>query len=140
MADNAMRMSNALEEAAKSLKSEDIGSEIVVTFEPKDEAAPFTVLVLSENGVTYDELIERGLDRLIVEDLFPQLSHIDLKERATLIVYQNGAISYTTHYRRFVDVKTTQIISGKGDTDISVKTIEVAKGNGTDEVVLIELQ
>ena len=35
---------------------------------------------------------------------------------------------------------TTQIINGKGNTDIIVKTIGVGTGNITDEVLLIELQ
>ena len=85
------------------------------------------------------ELIEEGLDSLLVENLFPQLSYIDLKNRATSVVYQNGTISFTTYYRRFLDVNTTQIINGKGDTDIRVKTIGVGPGNVTDEVLLIEL-
>jgi hypothetical protein len=140
MMDNATIMAYDLKSAAKKLEDQPIGSELMLTYKPEDAEAPFTMLILSENGVTYDELIERGLDSLIVEDLFPQLSHIDLKERATLIVYQNGTISYTTHYRRFVDVKTTQIISGKGNTEITVKTIGVGKGNVTDEVLLVELQ
>ena len=71
---------------------------------------------------------------------FNQSKYIDLKNRATSVVYQNGTISFTTYYRRFVDVNTTQIINGKGNTDIIVKTIGVGTGNITDEVLLIELQ
>ena len=138
--DNAANLAYDLETAAKELKSQENGSEFVINFEPVDTEAPFTILVLSEKGVTFDELIEKGLDSLLVEDLFPQLSYIDLKNRATLIVYQNGSISFTTYYRRFVDVKTTQVINGIGVTDILVKTIGVGPGNLSDEVLLIELQ
>lgn len=138
--DNAVNLAYNLEAAAKELKSQEIGSEFVINFEPVDTEAPFTILVLSEKGVTFDELIEKGLDSLIVEDLFPQLSYIDLKNGATLIVYQNGSISFTTHYRRFVDVKTTQVINSIGVTDILVKTIGIGPGNLSDEVLLIELQ
>ena len=138
--DNAVNLAYDLEEAAKSLKSQKIGSEFVINFEPIDTEAPFTILIFSEKGVTFSELIEKGLDSLLVEDLFPQLSYIDLKDRATGVVYQNGTISFTTYYRRFVDVNTTQIINGTGVTDILVKTIGVNPGNVTDEVLLIELQ
>jgi hypothetical protein len=137
--DNAVNLAYNLEAAAKKLKSQEIGSEFVINFEPVDTEAPFTILVLSEKGVTFDELIEIGLDSLIVEDLFPQLSYIDLKNGATLIVYQNASISFTTHYKRFVDVKTTQVISSLGVTDILVKTIGIGQGNLSDEVLLIEL-
>lgn len=138
--DNAVKLAYDLEEAANELKSKVTGSEFVINFEPIDVEAPFTILLLSENGVTYDELIEKGVDSLIVEDLFPQLSYIDLKERATLIVYQNGSISFTTYYRRFVDVKSTQVISGTGNTDILLKTVGLGQGNLSDEVLLIELK
>ena len=140
MRDNAVNLAYNLEAAAKKLKSQEIGSEFVINFEPKDSEAPFTVLIFSEKGVTFNELIEKGLDSLLVEELFPQLSYIDLKNRATSVVYQNGIISFTTYYRRFVDVNTTQIINGKGVTDILVKTIGVGPGNVSDEVLLIELQ
>jgi hypothetical protein len=140
MRDNAVNLAYNLEAAAKTLKSQKIGSEFVINFEPIDTEAPFTILIFSENGVTFNELIKKGLDSLLVEDLFPQLSYINLKDGATLIVYQNGTISFTTYYRRFVDVNTTQIINGKGNTDIIVKTIGVGTGNITDEVLLIELQ
>lgn len=138
--DNAVNLAYDLEKAAKKLKSQEIGSEFIINFEPVDTESPFTILVLSEKGVTFDELIEKGLDSLIVEDLFPQLSYIDLKKRATLIVYQNGSISFTTYYRRFVDVKTTQVINSIGDTEILVKTIGIGAGNLSDEVLLIELK
>lgn len=139
--DNAVNLAYDLEAAAKKLKSQKIGGEFVINFEPIDLETPFTILMFSENGVTFNELIEKGLDTLVVENLFPQLSYIDLKDRATLIVYQNETISFTTYYRRFVDVNTTQIINGKGNTDIIVKTIGVVPGNITDdEVLLIELQ
>ena len=138
--DNSIILANGLESAAKELKSQNTGSEIFINFEPVDTEAPFTILIISEKGVTFSELIEKGLDSLLVEDLFPQLSYIDLKNRATSVVYQNGKISFTTYYRRFVDVTTTQIINGKGNTDILVKTIGVGPGNVTDEVLLIELQ
>ena len=138
--DNAVNFAYDLEAAAKTLKSQKIGSEFVINFAPIDTEAPFTILIFSENGVTFNELIEKGLDSLLVEDLFPQLSYIDLKNSATSVVYQNGTISFTTYYRRFVDVNTTQIIKGKGDTDILVKTIGVGPGNNSDEVLLIELQ
>ena len=138
--DNAVNLAYDLEAAAKTLKSQKIGSEFVINFAPIDSEAPFTILIFSENGVTFNELIEKGLDSLLVEELFPQLSYIDLKNRATSVVYQNGTISFTTYYRRFVDVNTTQIINGKGDTDIFVKTIGVGPGNFSDEVLLIELQ
>tara|TARA_R110000787_G_scaffold17143_1_gene54091 strand:+ start:216 stop:671 length:456 start_codon:yes stop_codon:yes gene_type:complete len=140
MRDNAVNLAYDLEAAAKKLKSQKTGSEFVINFEPVDTKAPFTILILSEKGVTFDELIEKGLDSLLVEDLFPQLSYIDLKNSATIVVYQNGTISFTTYYRRFVDVTTTQIINGKGNTDILVKTIGVGPGNLSDEVLLIELQ
>ena len=138
--DNAVNFAYDLESAAKTLKSLKIGSEFVINFAPIDTEAPFIILMFSENGVTFNELIEKGLDSLLVEDLFPQLSYIDLKNKATSVVYQNGTISFTTYYRRFVDVNTTQIIKGKGDTDILVKTIGVGPGNNSDEVLLIELQ
>ena len=138
--DNAVNFAYDLEAAAKTLKSQKIGSEFVINFVPIDIEAPFTILIFSENGVTFNELIEKGLDSLLVEELFPQLSYIDLKNSATSVVYQNGTISFTTYYRRFVDVNTTQIIYGKGDTDILVKTIGVGLGNDSDEVLLIELQ
>jgi len=138
--DNAVNFAYDLEAAAKALKSQKIGSEFVINFTPIDTEAPFTILMFSENGVTFNELIEKGLDSLLVEDLFPQLSYIDLKNSATSVVYQNGTISFTTYYKRFVDVNTTQIINGKGDTDIIVKTIGVGPGDISDEVLLIELQ
>tara|TARA_R110000751_G_scaffold301415_5_gene413827 strand:- start:27864 stop:28379 length:516 start_codon:yes stop_codon:yes gene_type:complete len=138
--DNAVNLAYDLEAAAQNLKSQKIGSEFVIHFEPVDIEAPFTILVLSEEGVTFEELIEKGLDSVIVEDLFPQLSYIDLKDGATLIVYQNGSISFTTYYRQFVDVKTTQVINGIGVTDILVKTIGVRPGNLSDQVLIIELQ
>ena len=138
--DNAVNFAYDLEAAAKALKSQKIGSEFVINFTPIDKEAPFTILMFSENGVTFNELIEKGLDSLLVEDLFPQLSYIDLKNSATSVVYQNGTISFTTYYKRFVDVNTTQIINGKGDTDIIVKTIGVGPGDISDEVLLIELQ
>jgi len=138
--DNAVNLAYDLEAAAKTLKSQKIGSEFVINYKPLDTEAPFTILIFSEKGVTFDELIEKGLDPLVVENLFPQLSYIDLKDRATLIVYQNETISFTTYYRRFVDVNTTQIINGKGNTDILVKTIGVGPGNLSDEILLIELQ
>ena len=138
--DNAVNFAYDLESAAKTLKSLKIGSEFVINFAPIDTEAPFIILMFSENGVTFNELIEKGLDSLLVEDLFPQLSYIDLKNKATSVVYQNGTISFTTYYRRFVDVNTTQIIKGKGDTDILVKTIGAGPGNNSDEVLLIELQ
>ncbi|UQD56534.1 hypothetical protein [Flavobacterium sp. K5-23] len=137
--DNAVNLAYDLEAASKTLKPLKIGSEYVINFEPADTEAPFTILILSEKGVTFNELIEKGLDPLLVEDLFPQLSYIDLKNGATSVVYQNGTISFTTYYRRFVDVATTQIINGKGNTDILVKTIGVAPGNLSNEVLLIEL-
>lgn len=140
MMDNATIMAYDLKSAAKKLEDQPIGSELVLTYKPQDVEAPFVMLLLSEDGVTYDELLQKGLDSLIVEDLYPQLSYIDLKDRATMVVYQNGTISFTTYYRRYVDVKTTQMISGKGNTEITVKTIGVGKGNITDEVLLIELQ
>ncbi len=140
LSDNAVNLAHDLEAAAKKLKSQKTGSEFVINYEPLDTEAPFTILILSEKGVTFDELIEIGLDSLIVKDLFPKLSYIDLKKDATLIVYQNGGISFTTYYRRFVDVKTTQVINGKGNTDILVKTIGVGPGNLSDEVLLIELK
>jgi hypothetical protein len=123
-----------------NLNLKKIGSEYVISFEPIDTKAPFTILILSEKGVTFDELIDKGLDSLIVEDLFPQLSYIDLKNNATLIVYQNGSISFTTYYRQFVDVKTTQVINSTGVTDILVKTVGIGPGKVSDEVLLIELQ
>jgi len=138
--DNAVNFAYDLEAAAKALKSQKIGSEFVINFTPIDTEAPFTILMFSENGVTFNELIEKGLDSLLVEDLFPQLSYIDLKNSATSVVYQNGTISFTTYYKRFVDVNTTQIINGKGDTDIIVKTIGIGPGDISDEVLLIELQ
>ena len=138
--DNAVNFAYDLEVAAKALKSQKIGSEFVINFTPIDTEAPFTILMFPENGVTFNELIEKGLDSLLVEDLFPQLSYIDLKNSATSVVYQNGTISFTTYYKRFVDVNTTQIINGKGDTDIIVKTIGVGPGDISDEVLLIELQ
>lgn len=138
--DNAVNLAYDLEVAAKKLKSQEIGSEFLINFEPVDTEAPFTILVVSEKGVTFDELIENGLDSLIVEDLFPQLSYIDLKNSATLVVYQSGGIRFTTYYRRFVDVKTTQVINSIGLTDILVKTIGVSPGKFSDEVLLIELQ
>uniref|UniRef100_UPI00404B4FAD hypothetical protein n=1 Tax=Flavobacterium sp. TaxID=239 RepID=UPI00404B4FAD len=138
--DNSNILANELESAAKKLKSQKIGSEVTINFEPVDQEAPFTILILSENGVTFDELIEKGLDSLLVADLFPRLSYIDLKNSATCVIYQNKEISFTTYYRQFVDVASTQIISGKGATDILVKTIGVRPGNVTDEVLLIELQ
>lgn len=138
--DNAVNFAYDLEAAAKELKSQEIGSEFVINFEPIDKEAPFTLLMFSEKGVTFNELIEKGLDSILVQDLFPQLSYIDLKDGATCVVYQNETISFTTYYRQFVDVNTTQIINGKGDTDILVKTTGVVPGNLTDEVLLIELQ
>jgi hypothetical protein len=54
-------------------------------------------------------------------------------------VYQNASISFTTHYKGFVDVKTTEVISSFGVTDILVKTIGIGQGNLSDEVLLIEL-
>ena len=140
MMDNATIMAYDLKSAAKKLEDQPIGSELVLTYKPQDVEAPFVMLLLSEDGVNYDELLQKGLDSLIVEDLYPQLSYIDLKDRATMVVYQNGTISFTTYYRRYVDVKTTQMIRGKGNTEITVKTIGVGKGNVTDEVLLIELQ
>jgi hypothetical protein len=140
ISDNSNILSSELESAAQELKSQKVGSEVTINFEPNDDEAPFTILILSEKGVTFDALIERGLDSLLVADLFPRLSHIDLKNSATCVIYQNQEISYTTYYRRFVDVKTTQIISGKGATDIVVKKIGVGPGNITEEVILIELQ
>jgi hypothetical protein len=140
ISDNAVNLAYDLEAAAKVLKSQKFGSEFVINYEPIDTEAPFTILVLSEKGVTFDELIEKGLDSLVVEELYPQLSYIDLRDRATLIVYQNGTFSFTSYYRGFVDVNTTQIISGKGNTDILVKTIGVGSGNVSDEVLLIELK
>lgn len=140
MMDNATIMAYDLKSAAKKLEDQPIGSELVLTYKPQDVEAPFVMLLLSEDGVTYDELLQKGLESLIVEDLYPQLSYIDLKDRATMVVYQNGAMSFTTYYRRYVDVKTTQMIRGKGNTEITVKTIGVGKGNITDEVLLIELQ
>lgn len=138
--DNATKFAYQIETAAKELKPKGIGSEFVINFEPIDIEAPFTILVLSENGVTYEELIEKGIDSLIVKDLFPQLSYIDLKDRATLVVYQNGSMSFTTYYRRFVDVKNTQVIKGAGNTDILLKSVGLAKGNLSNEVLLVELQ
>ncbi|TRO64510.1 hypothetical protein [Christiangramia sabulilitoris] len=138
--DNAVNLAYELEAAAETLKSQKIGNEFVINFEPIDSEATFTILMFSENGVTFNELIEKGLDSLLVEDLYPQLDYINLKNRATSVVYQNGAISFTTYYRRFVDVAATQIINGKGNTDIIVKSIGVGPGNITDEVLLIELQ
>lgn len=138
--DNAVNFAYDLEAAAKKLKSQKIGSEFVINFEPIDKEAPFTLLIFSKKGVTFSELIEKGLDSILVQDLFPQLSYIDLKNSATSVVYQNETISFTSYYRRFVDVNTTQIINGKGNTDILVKTIGVSPGNLTDEVLLIELQ
>ena len=137
--DNAVNLAYDLESAAKTLKTQEIGGEFVINFEPIDAEAPFTILIFSEEGVTSNELIEKGLDSLLVEDLFPQLSYIDLKNSATCVVYQNGTISFTTYYRRFVDVTTTQMINGKCKTDILVKTIGVGPGNLSDEVLLIEL-
>ena len=105
--DNAVNLAYDLEAAAQNLKSQKIGSEFVIHFEPVDIEAP---------------------------------SYIDLKDGATLIVYQNGSISFTTYYRQFVDVKTTQVINGIGVTDILVKTIGVRPGNLSDQVLIIELQ
>lgn len=102
-----------MEAVAQTLKSQKIGSEFVINFEPIDKKAPFTILMLSEKGVIFKELIEKGLDSILVEDLFPQLSYIDLKNSATSVVYQNGTISFTSYYRRFVDVHSTQIIMVK---------------------------
>jgi hypothetical protein len=138
--DNAVKLAYNLETAAETLKSQEIGSELVIKFKPTDTETPFTILMLSEKGVNFNELIEIGLDSLVVENLFPQLSHINLKDGATLIVYQNGTISFTTYYRRFVDVNTTQIINGKGITNILVKKVGVGLGNLTNEILFIELK
>ena len=139
---NSQVMGGGLHSAYKTLKSQKIGSEFVISFEPVNTEAPFTILMLSGNGVTFDELIEKGLDSLIVEDLFPQiqLSYIDLKNISRLIVYQNDTISLTTLHRRWVDVKTTQIINGTGNTDIIVQTIGRSPRKRTSGILLIELK
>lgn len=138
--DNATKLAYELESSAETLKSQQNGSEVIVKYETKDSKAPFTILVLSEKGITSDELYEMGLDSVIVKDLFPQLSYIDLKNGATLIVYQNGGISFTTYYRRFVDVKATQIINGTGNSDIVVKKTGVGPGHFTEEIIQVELR
>ena len=144
---NSQVMGGGLHSAYKTLKSQKIGSEFVITYEPVDTLAPFTILILSGNGVTFDELIEKGLDSLIVEDLFSQLqlsniikSSGELKNISRLIVYQNDTISFATAYRRWVDVKTTQIINGTGDTDIIVQTIGRSPRKRTSGILLIELK
>jgi len=132
--DNATKLANQLESASKELKSKKDGSEIIVHYKTEDSKASFTILVLSEKGATSDELYQKGLDSSIVEHLF------DLKKGAALIVYQNGIMSSTTYYLRFVDVAATQIIKSTGNTDLVVKKVGVGLGRFTEEVVLIELQ
>lgn len=140
LTDNSTKLAYDLESASKTLKSQENGSEVIIKYETKDSKAPFTILVLSEKGVTSDELYEKGLDSSIVKDLFPQLSYIDLKNGATLIVYQNGKINFTTYYRQFVDVSSTQIVNGTGKCNIVVKKTGVGPGHLTGEVILIELR
>jgi hypothetical protein len=138
--DNATKLGDDLQSAASELKDKEIGSEFVFNYEPKDPETPFTILIFPEKGVTYAELLDKGLDSLIVADLYPQLSYIDLKDNATSVVYQNGKISFSTFYKRFVDVTTAQIISGQGNINITVKSLGVGLGNLGDEVLLIELK
>lgn len=137
---NSTKLAYELETASKELKAQENGSEFIIEYGSKDSKAPFTILVLSEKGITSEELYEKGLDSSIVKDLFPQLSYIDLKNKATLIVYQNGEISFTSCYRGFVDVTATQIVNGTGNCNIVVKKTGVGPGHITGEVILIELR
>ena len=69
MRDNAVNLAYDLEAAAKTLKSQKIGSEFVINYKPLDTEAPFTILIFSEKGVTFDELIEKGLDPTVAKEL-----------------------------------------------------------------------
>ncbi len=137
--DNAASLAYDLEDAAEKLKTQDIGAEQPINFKPKDKQSPFVILITTERGVTKDELIAKGLDATIVNDLYSKLNYINLRNSATIVVFQNGEISFTTYYRRFVEVDATQIIESKGNTEIIVKTKGVTKGHLTDEVLLIDL-
>jgi hypothetical protein len=138
--DNATALAYQLEAVSKDLKSEANGAKNTIYYESDDSNAPFTILLLPEQGVTENELLEKGLDSVLVSKLFPQLSYVDLKDRSALIVYQNDKISFTTYYRRFVDVNETQIINGRGATDITVTKIGEGPGHIKDKIILVTLE
>jgi hypothetical protein len=57
---------------------------------PKDPENAFLLFsYFQKKGVTYTELLDKGLDSLIVKLTYDQLSYIDLKDNATSVVYQN---------------------------------------------------
>ncbi len=142
--DNATIIAYELESAADELKSQPNGSTYLMHYEPRDTTLPFTLLFFNEDGIKEADLLQKGLDTATVKDLYPQLSYINLKSRATCIVYQNGMVSFTTYYREFVDVKDDLVISGKGKIAILVKKIGVApyhkKEEADKEIILIEME
>ena len=48
--DNAVNLAYDLEAAAKTLKSQKIGSEFVINYKPLDTEAPFTILIFSASA------------------------------------------------------------------------------------------
>ena len=139
LSDNATKLASKLGSAANALQDQMNGSESTIHFEPVNKEYPYTILIFTEKGATFDELIKKDLDPVIVKDLFPQLSYIDLKGGAALIVYQQGKITFTTYYRRFVEVSDIQVVSATGDKDIVVKKIGTTNGAFTDKVIVVEL-
>ncbi len=141
--DNATILAYELESAADELKSQTNGSTYLIHYEPMDTSLPYTILFFNDDGIKEADLLQKGLDTATVKDLYPQLSYIDLKDRATCVVNQKGIISFTTYYRRFVDVKDDQVITGKGNMDILVKKMGVTpyhkKEEGDKEIILIEM-
>ena len=137
--DNATLLASELKHASEKLDDEKEGSEYTIHFRSMNAENPYTILIFPKRGATAADLISKGLDSAFVKDLYPQLSYIDLKEGATLIVYQQSRISFTTYYRRFVDVSELQIVTATGDKDIVVKKIGMGPGAFTPEVVMIVL-
>jgi hypothetical protein len=69
LTDNATKLAYQLESASKKLKSQKNGSEIIIHYETEDSKAPFTILILPENGVTSDELYQKGLDSNVLKKI-----------------------------------------------------------------------
>lgn len=131
--DNSTKLAYRLKTASKKLKSKKDGEEFIINYKPEDSKAPFTILILSKEGATSEELYQKGLDPYIIENLF------GLKKGAAIVVYQNGKMSNTSYHLRFVDVAATHILKSSGNTDFVVKKIGVDLGHSTNKVVLVEL-